>query len=459
MSTTSASQTSNASGSSQTGATKSASGNAQRADKSAQTPTDLFASLLGLLGATFEGPLNADGTENPAPGSTAGDELEGSGDADDSGLNPLASLLSWPGAPVLQSELPTPGKDTASADLRGASTGKEPRESLGSATPAPGAADATTSDSSDLQGMTLLDQPVEADAELRASLEAATQGSGKPRSNTSNAIRPDASALASRATNWRSTTALAHNAASAAASGTPTSTSQIQLGHMTQVRMSADTGLPTARSTLTFDDRFNATSLGEGTSPALGGLSASGHASPQGGADQQPSGSGAFAESLSAERAERGAGESEFELMPDNLAEELAPEEFALSPHQLRHASLRVGEGSEDAIDIQLALRGEQLNVDFRTDNADARASLQNHASGALSDLLQRGGIQLGQVSVGAQSQNPGQDRQGQPETRSSSSTPAGRIGASGLSSNEDARLPQAPLRRSDGSRPLDLFV
>jgi hypothetical protein len=248
---------------------------------------------------------------------------------------------------------------------------------------------------------------------------------------------------------------LAHNAASAAASAT--GTSQIQMGHATQVRMASDTGLPTARSTLTLDDRFRATSPGDGTSLSQVGLNAQGHASPQGGTDQPPSGNGAFAEALGAEGPERGASENEFELMPENPGEELEPEAFAMSPQQLRHASLRVGEGSEEAIDIQLALRGEQLNVDFRTDNADARASLQNNASASLSELLERGGIQLGHVSVGAQSQ--GQERQGTPAPRPSSSAPAGRVGASGTGTGEDTLLPRTPMRRSDGSRPLDLFV
>ncbi len=451
MSTTSASNTSNASGSSQTGATKSPSGNAQRADKSTQTPTDLFASLLGLLGATFDGPLDTDGTESSGLDSTSHDDLAGLGDAEDAGLNPLAALLSWPGAPQLQTGQPKPdkGADAGLGDDLGTGT-----QSAGKA---PAAADAAGSDASDLNGMTLLDQPVEADAELQASLEAASQGSGKSRSHASTGNRSDVSAIAARSSSWRSTTALAHNAAGAAASTTATSTSQIQMGHTTQVRMAADTGLPTARSTLTLDDRFRATSPGDGTSLSQVGLNAPGHGSPQGGADQPPSGNGAFAEALGAEGAELDTSENEFELMPENPGEELVPEAFSMSPHQLRHASLRVGEGSEEAIDIQLALRGEQLNVDFRTDNADARASLQNNASGSLSELLERGGIQLGNVSVGAQSQ--GQERQGQSTPRPPSTSTAGRMGASGAATGEDTRLPQTPMRRSDGSRPLDLFV
>ena len=131
MSTTSASNTSNASGSSQTGATKSASGNAQRADKSAQTSADLFASLLGLLGATFEGPpVSADGADTTALASTTSDDPAGLDRGEDPGPNPLASLLSWPGAPVLLNDLPAQGKGT------GAGTGTALGDSFGTETAA-----------------------------------------------------------------------------------------------------------------------------------------------------------------------------------------------------------------------------------------------------------------------------------------------------------------------------------
>ena len=165
-----------------------------------------------------------------------------------------------------------------------------------------------------------------------------------------------------------------------------------------------------------------------------------------------------FTDALDQERTESHTEESDFTLAPETPTEELLPEEAALSPHALRHASLRVGENGEDAIDIQLALRGEQLNVDFRTDNAEARASLQSQASETLSDMLERGGIQLGQVSVGAQSQQS--NRQGDAEARHTVPAAARRNATSATASGNDEGLrPAAPPRRSDGSRPLDLFV
>ncbi|QCB46826.1 flagellar hook-length control protein FliK [Hydrogenophaga sp. PAMC20947] len=466
MSNTTASAGANrASGSNQASATKSPSSNASRADKAAQTPTDMFASLLGLLSATRDARLNADGTEATALGAANPDDDAGSGETADLSSNPLAALLGWPGAPVLQADLPRNGEPLGGADKRtlDASAGLgNPSTALGTAADSALKTSGAGPEGIDLQGMTLLDQPEEAGAELKASLTAATQGSDSHRTTAGNSARADASAFASRPANWRSTTALAHNAASATSatlSAAPTTTTQIQLGQAAQVRVAVDTALPASRSTLNLDERFSASNLGEGSSP-LAGLGTHGQATSQGGSDQPPPGSAAFAEALTTERSESGANDGEFTLTPETPAEEPLPEETAMSPHQLRHASLRIGEGTEEAIDIQLALRGEQLNVDFRTDNSEARASLQQNASGALADLLQRGGIQLGQVSVGAQ--NQGQERQGQGQAgpRSAGASAVGRTGASGLDrAGAGAPGPQAPARRSDGSRPLDLFV
>jgi flagellar hook-length control protein FliK len=454
MSTTSASGAQNTSGNNQTAATKSPSGNASRADKTTQSPADQFASLLGLLSASDEVQLKAEGADPAALDTTPPDKA-----TDDATGNPLAALLGWPGAPVLQTDLPT--QTTTGAELNTADASKGLSDALGAATAgrAKTTGASTEGDAADLQGMTVLDQPVEADADLRASLEAATHGAGNHRSTATTTARADAAAFAARPANWRSTTALAHSASSAAATAAA-STTHIQLGQAAQGRLVTDPGVSTSRSTLTLDDRFSGTSLGGGASPLLAGLDSRGRTGSQGGSDQPSAGSGAFADALSADRSEGGANEDEFELAPDVPGEELLPEEAALTPQQLRHASLRVGEGTDEAIDIQLALRGEQLNVDFRTDNTEARASLQQNASSALADLLQRGGIQLGQVSVGAQQQSQERQGQGQNSTRGGVSSAARRTGTPGLDlAGGDTLRPQPPMRRSDGSRPLDLFV
>jgi flagellar hook-length control protein FliK len=78
------------------------------------------------------------------------------------------------------------------------------------------------------------------------------------------------------------------------------------------------------------------------------------------------------------------------------------------------------------------------------------------HAEGGLSELLQRGGIQLGDVSVGAQG---GQSAGGNtPQTQARSQPPAAQ-GTRDTGADTDA-APIGPLRpRRDGNRPLDLFV
>lgn len=132
------------------------------------------------------------------------------------------------------------------------------------------------------------------------------------------------------------------------------------------------------------------------------------------------------------------------------------------STQTLRHASLRVGQEGADAIDIRLSLAGQEVQVDFRTDDASARASLQQNASDSLAGLLQRSGIQLGGVSVGAQGpghglpqEQPGHDsRPGAGRSRA----PAGssRLGPGGADS-----APPIPVARprADGSQGLDVFA
>jgi hypothetical protein len=137
--------------------------------------------------------------------------------------------------------------------------------------------------------------------------------------------------------------------------------------------------------------------------------------------------------------------------------EELEGTEF-MNPQQLRNASVRIGEGTDEALDIRLSLEGDAVNVDFRTDNAEVRAGLQHNAGTSLNDLMQRGGVQLGGVSIGGQSQQPG-GQSGNPE----SDTP--RVGgaslrkplAEGQGGEAGGRPPAA--RRGDGGPALDVFA
>jgi hypothetical protein len=124
------------------------------------------------------------------------------------------------------------------------------------------------------------------------------------------------------------------------------------------------------------------------------------------------------------------------------------------SPH-LRQASLRIGEDGENAIDVRLSLTGQELDLSFRTDSAEARAELRQSAEGTLADLLQRGGIQLGDVSVSDQRGQQGQDGPATPPARPGA--PSAR--ADTAAAPAGSAVPATPRPRSDGSRPLDLFV
>ena len=177
------------------------------------------------------------------------------------------------------------------------------------------------------------------------------------------------------------------------------------------------------------------------------------------GADAGSGQPGQSGEQASPEGAEYPLEEADASTPFETLTEEDAAGLGAWNPQNLRQASLRVGEGSEEAIDIRLSLAGEELNVDFRSDNAETRASLQQSAGAQLSDLLQRSGIQLGGVSVGAQQQGQGQP--GQPgEPGSQAGTRGARApAASDAGAAASVQAPAQPRPRSDGSQPLDMFV
>ncbi|MEZ5704100.1 MAG: flagellar hook-length control protein FliK [Burkholderiaceae bacterium] len=193
--------------------------------------------------------------------------------------------------------------------------------------------------------------------------------------------------------------------------------------------------------------------------PGPSGHSSKGHAGGSGGGERDAA---VLAGPTAAGASDPEAAEEAFSLDAALASEEELDGQAFLSPNQLRHANVRVGEGTDEAIDIRLSLEGDAVNVDFRTDNADVRAGLQSNAGDALSDLMQRGGVQLGGVSVGAQSQQPG----GQPGNPSGAPTRVGAAnGRSATSANAthtpgDELRPRNPTtRRSDGGPSLDLFA
>jgi hypothetical protein len=123
----------------------------------------------------------------------------------------------------------------------------------------------------------------------------------------------------------------------------------------------------------------------------------------------------------------------------------------------LRHASLRVGQEGQEAIDIQLSVKGQEVQVDFRTDDAHARQTLENSADETLAELLQRSGIQLAGVSVGSQG---AQGREASQGDQSKSTVARGQRAADRLGGEAAPAATARPLPpRTDGSQPLDLFV
>ena len=419
---------------------------------------DLFANLLLLLNAGSELSPDTLGTALETPSDPNAQADGATALAQDSTQNPLAGLLGWPGAasplmPATTGPLSLPA-DAASLHVRNGTAQTVAALSLSSASPRPS------------DGPTPATAPETLDPDTLAALA---------RANTPvEALPADAQrgAAAVRITAWRSTTGLAPNAAGLSAaqalsSGSPAhaSMSHAAFAQATMARNSGTDAIsalaPQMRSTVLLDERFaQASADSESAGPLALGSS---------------SGAGARSEALPAPTGAGGAGADTGQDAPSDLsqgystasdnpdASEAAAQAAAEADdsaswgvQHLRHASVRLGEPGEQAIDIQLSMAGQEVRVEFRTDDAQTRASLAQDGGAALGELLQRSGIDLGGVSVGAQAQQHGQHQPAR--------TPPGQTAQAAQRSREaEAATPASaaqPARpRADGSRPLDLFV
>jgi len=437
-----------------------------------ESGTDLFANLLSLLSSTHEPAADLATGADTATDEKA-DPLPAQNSTTDSSQNPLAALLGWPVAPLLSSSSTDGEALPASSALPGTSAPIANTAATaiptGSNPALPGAANAsdaarTPQPGVSLQGMVPLASTTAPDAATLAALaQTGTAGTGAPGDALSTpATRPATVAVdvppvgndtpaAPRHLHWRSTAGAGASVTAQALQTGPQNTPVGETG--TRQALAAQT-----RSTVALDERFgqslaNQAPLATGEkAPVAAGASGSGSA-------HQDSGSGS-------------PGAAPGQSTPEPLADATAPNSPEASAYAeatrdtddttaahwgtptLRHASLRVGEGTEEAIDIQLSMAGQEVQVDFRTDNADARASLTQDASGSLGEMLQRSGIQLGSVSVGAQNQQQGGN--GRAPEQTPTTLARGRPATGGETST-----PPAPVvrPRSDGSRPLDLFV
>lgn len=453
---------------------------------------DLFSNLLGLMGAAGETPnLLGASAADPADAPSNKAALDALGNPLTNGsANPLADLIGWTGGPFT----PVAG-DVALGDGKTARGGRP----LGT-TADPGLATATADGGPPgaLQGMTLLAQPVDADAGLLAQLKTgaahrgggladiASMGTASPDSaNVTIGLTAEAQAAqptstvrsntltASRPANWRSTATLGPaNPAPNAAASMPTSTAAIQVAQNFTAPTGRDFGaaLPIPRNSSAQGERFSASLTAE-AGPS--GMALAGGAQARSSHGEQPSsghGEAALGAIQMADTSGMGAPETAFSLdnaLSSDGSNDPNDPNASLGMHQLRHASVRIGDGTEEAIDIRLALAGDTVNVNFRTDNDEVRAGLQHHAGESLADMMQRSGLQLSSLSIDApspqtagQSGQPGHPGQGGGQSPAQASPSQGIAGAARDRSPARAAPERVAItRRADGGPALDVFA
>lgn len=414
----------------------------------AESGPDLFANLLSLVGDIHSTPA-PDASLPNADRDPAGDTLPGEDPLDH---NPLTDLLGWydragltgaPGTPAAQG---SGGLGNAATTATVAGTGLAPGEA------------AQTGDRQgmalDRLGMTPVGPDDSQDALLMPDATAAAAETDSPAAAaalSSQHAAPAAQVAATglqRAqgapTGWRKAGPSGSAATPGLDSSAPESTRGRQHAYTAQLR-----------STVALDERYGQSRPGEAAPFTASGASSPGGlaGAPRQGGEPAPSPalSGPAETAAPPEHGTEGP-VREVSGPADPSAETQSESVSHWGTQNLRHASLRVGQPGEDAIDIQLSLSGQEVRVDFRTDSAEARASLQHSASASLGDLLQGSGIQLGSVSVGSQGQPPQRD-----------GSPAGAEQAASRHVTRPPAAPEAasaPLRpRIDGSRPLDVFA
>ena len=444
--------------------------------------TDHFSMLLSLLSASdatgLPALLGTDGSATPSATDALGTGATDPNAAAADGSH-LAAVMQWMGLPQggaqrgatdadtetgLEATGGRGGKGHGLAGALSGQTGADSARPTGQGEPLPA-------------GMQRLAQSEAPDSATLAALAGSTEGVA------AETATPDQVAAAGLANPTSATTAPSHPGASprlsahapagAHAQANPVASTQALQQSPVSVQIERlqtrgdHTTIASTRSTVTLDERFSASTpsgdaLGAGaassaaaTAPASTGAGASGgDLAGQTGHGGQDTGA---ATSSSGDNSGSGSQSGN----PDDgalwAAEERAQNEErldAFTAPTLHEAKLRVGDEGSDAIDIRLSLSGQELDLGFRTDSAEARAALVDHAQGSLGELLQRSGIQLGDVSVGAQN---GQGGGSDARHSAGRSSPAGRVERSGPAVSE---APITPLRpRTDGNRPLDTFA
>ena len=448
---------------------------------------DLFSSLLSLMNSALAKPGSDLALSEPAA-SAKEDTAEHKRGA------PLDNLMAWVAAPLTAAPTQGLAPDAAPSALTNATTltpADDARAPLGQSltalhsagaavTPMAATATEATTDTratgtpvDQLHNMQILATPEAVDEPTLAAIANSAADPAGPAPSGAPSTQADATRVAGQAAPaagrhapWRSTS---HMAAGGTAQAWHQPGLQAAGASNAPVRLDMAGALTAPRSTVMLDERFSPASndeIGPTESLAPSGLAVPVAAS---------TGAGADTHGQSTSGGETGTDPGERGFAPDELPRTdssddpyaaMAAEAWAMAQAEermdsftapvVRQASVRIGDNEEDSIDVRLSLAGQELDLSFRTDNAQARAELQEHAPGALSELLQREGIQLGDMSVGGQHAGSGQRDTPTPPARPTPAATASRPEASGAA-------PATPAARTgpgrDDSRPLDLFV
>ncbi len=408
-----------------------------RAPKDKAAGEDMFANLLGLLASTQVLPDAVTLTSAALKETPASDPK-----TPDGSDNPFAALLGW-GLPGTGKDAPSRSTGTDATGLTGA-VGLADRTAATTTIAGAGAGEGKI----DISGMTPVEPtPLEATPKGQVALPA-------------NAARPGAPSMPARAAEGVSTT-------TSATAGTPWRQASVASTETVALQQMANQNAA-VRSTVALNERFGVT---PGVPLAASELR---EASPEGFSSTTPMGSGNRATDSAPTPVGATAGDtsmgsdstssdaSAFNQTDAQAGNPFADANAAEEPtvthwgtQHLRHASLRVdGEAGEQAIDIQLSMKGQEVQVEFKTDNAEARASLRENAGESLADLLNKSGIQLGGVSVGSHGQ-PGSRGEG------GSTRQNGVRGVAQTSLRPVTEISRSvhTVPRADGSQPLDVFA
>jgi len=408
---------------------------------------DAFSALLSLVAETRPAPPAEASAGEPGPDSedteaNADESAQGGSD------NPVAQLLGW--------------ADPRSSGGPAAATGAADRSQAMATTATTAEAAKSAKTGIDISGMDALATPEAIDpaalppgansAAGRAAAAAAALGDA--RDARINSTRRDAklSAVADTTAGLRATPANGQPLATASVRGTAAAGGGDALRGRGAAWGNSTVSMDLSAAREADSTAGNAVSLTTRLSDLLAGK-----AQADGGA---PSPLLGVSQEASAAKAD---GPSPADLLASGEAA-LEPEPEQIShwgTQHLRHAHLRLGEGALNSLDIRLSMQGQDLSVDFRTDNADIRQSLAQQANQSLASLLERSGIALADVSVGAQQQQRQPQGQGGDQQRGGASAQSGRdaLGRAAADTSPAVRPGAAQALRADGSRPLDLFV